>query len=115
MRRFRGLLAAAALAAIAGCGSPALDAGTVEHLTALREPGGAAACDEYVVYEESKRDAADPCTRRRFDEKSLRNVRAACDCWRTRPSDEELVEASCRVMIDAFLAYEHAKDPCPEE
>jgi hypothetical protein len=117
MSRFRWIRCAVVLLpALAGCGSPALDNRTVENLTALKGPDGEFACAEFIAYEEGKRGAADPCEEKRFDEKSLRNVSDACECLQgVADGAPGVLLESCHVMIDAFLAYEHAKSACGEE
>lgn len=117
MSRFRWIRCAVVLLpALAGCGSPALDSRTVESLTALKGPDGESACAEFIAYEEGKREAADPCGKRRFDERSVRNVTDACGCLQSvADGAPNVVLESCHVMIDAFLAYEHAKSACQEE
>jgi hypothetical protein len=91
---------------IASCVPPP-DPRTEEHLRLIKSLplDSVSTCERFVAYEEGKQVSKNEL----YDEKSLRNVRAACDCIKTAAGKDSTVVKSCLTSIDAYIVYEQTK------
>jgi hypothetical protein len=92
------------LVLIPGC--PPCDPMTMQNLKEIQAspPDSVTICERALAYEEGKKASGE-----KDDEKSLRNVKDACDCMKGAIGGDSVLVNTCRASIEAFLVYESSK------